>query len=289
MKNLLDHIVFRPLVEGTERAAGIAAADGELSGLVKEGVAAFHEGDHAFLRFLKENSACAQAKLGGDAGCFSMLIFAAVFPELLKLYGRRGIPETILSATLEEFNEKAEEFYGFNKRGGIYHDWLLNHMRGRLFQIGRLQYIVDKGFGFENGPIPAGADALDIHITAHGRLDPGACQKSLDGAIAFAARHFPERDYKAFTLNSWLLDEQLEELLPPESNIVRFSRRFTRLPGEYDAGWKVFHWIFGFDKKPEEYQSHIPQTALQRGARQLLDEGRWFKGRAGFIAIDAMP
>ena len=285
MTKLMDYITFQPLIDGTGRAACKIAAEVELAALAAKGAAAFHEGDHAFLRFLEENKGCIEARLGDDAGCFAMLVFAAVFPGLQELYERRGIPASVLADTLEEFNEKAEEFYGKNKCGGIYHDWLLGHMRGRLFQIGRLQYIVDTAFGYESDALPAVADVLDIHITARGRLDPVACQKSMDDAVSFAARHFPEREYKAFTLNSWLLDEQLEEFLPPESNIVQFARRFTRLPGEYDPGWKVYHWIFGFDKEQADYKSHTPRTALQRGAHTLLDEGRWLKSRAGFILI----
>ena len=265
----------------------MAAAEPALSALVEQGAAlCASDGDGGFLRLLEENRALLETSLNGDAGCFPMLILDAAFPALLQIYEQRGIPESILAATLEEFDEKTTEFYEKHGRGGLLRPgWFLGHMQGRLFQIGRLQYMVNQKCGFAHEALAADDNVLQIHVTAKGRLDPEACRKSMDDAVAFAARHFPERDYKAFTLCSWLLDEQLEELLPPGSNIIRFSRLFTRVPGESDAGPVVYNWIFGFDKQQEDYRSHIPQTSLQAGARKLLDEGRWFKNRMGFILI----
>lgn len=288
MKQFLDYITDTHLIEGTNRVFDIASANNDLSILIEQGLTALKttEDDNVFRRLTEENKGLLESNLGDDAACFPMLIFAAAFPDLLKIYERRGIHESILAATLEEFDEKAAEFYGKYGRGGLNGpDWLSWHIRGHLFQIGRLQYIVNKGFYVDSDVLPADADALDIHVTARGRLNPQECQKSMNEALAFVAQHFPERNCKAFTLCSWLLDEQLKELLPPESNIIQFAGKFTLTTGEYETSPKVYNWIFGFDKQQEDYKLHIPKTSLQRGAHKLLDHRRWFHDRMGYIRI----
>ncbi|WP_020619826.1 acyltransferase domain-containing protein [Paenibacillus daejeonensis] len=130
-----------------------------------------------------------------------------------------------------------------------------------------------------------GDPVIDIHIPAEGKLDMAACRSSLDEALAFAERYYPEIAYKGFVCASWLLSDELAETLSPESNLVRFSALFTRCAGGEGEHSLIYRWIFGMDKERESYKSHEAVTTLQRGAHRLLDEGRWYRGRSGFIPL----
>jgi hypothetical protein len=77
--------------------------------------------------------------------------------------------------------------------------------------------------------------------------------------------------------NSWLLDTQLPEHLPPFSNIVQFQQRFEiPMQGERDdSGVATFVWAR--EKMPETLPEH--PTSLERaliGFRQ--QGGHWGTG-----------
>lgn len=80
-----------------------------------------------------------------------------------------------------------------------------------------------------------GDPILQIHIPGRERLAFDEAGRSIEEAVAFSARHFPERPLKAIVCSGWLMDDQLEGMLPPGSNLVRFLREFYRLPGRSDT------------------------------------------------------
>jgi GNAT-like C-terminal domain len=95
-----------------------------------------------------------------------------------------------------------------------------------IYQIGRLQFeraVIGEGF-----PCPPTDLALSVHIPWFcGPLSPEAVDDALARAVPFFARHFPDEHYELAFCHSWLLGPQLAEHLHPESNIMRFQRRFT--------------------------------------------------------------
>lgn len=133
-----------------------------------------------------------------------------------------------------------------------------------------------------------GDPVIDIHIPASGKLDMEACHASLKEAWAFGKRYFPERDYRGFICLSWLLGDEIAESLSPDSNLARFARLFTRCASYGNEHPLIYPWIFGMDKKREAYREHEATTSIQRGARRLLDEGRWYRDRGGVILPDQL-
>ncbi|RAV00511.1 acyltransferase domain-containing protein [Paenibacillus sp. YN15] len=128
-----------------------------------------------------------------------------------------------------------------------------------------------------------GDPVIDIHIPADGKMSAGDVAVSLQMAWAFGKRYFPDARYRGFVCSSWLLSDEVAEILPEDANLVRFSRLFTRCAGQRREHELIYKWIFGMDKKREDFRRHTPSTALQKGARRLLEEGRWFTARSGFI------
>jgi len=106
-----------------------------------------------------------------------------------------------------------------------------------------------------------GDPIVGLHIPADGRLDESAIDETLVRAKEFLKIYYPDYAYKGFYCGSWLLDPQLEHLLGPESNIVRFGKRFAPLTTRSD-GNAVFDFVL---LKPDPQNVDI--SSLPEGTR----------------------
>src|SRR5262249_13055026 len=103
------------------------------------------------------------------------------------------------------------------------------------------------------------------------------------------ARCFPRTRYRYVHCHSWLLDPQLAEYLPADSNIVAFQRRFRRLParlGVADDDLAVLAFVFERDRtplQPGELDALPQRTALQRAIVTHLKVGRHWHFRPGWF------
>ena len=87
-----------------------------------------------------------------------------------------------------------------------------------------------------------GDPIINLHIPVTGKLDDGEIEKSLEKAIIFLRKYFPDYEYKAFVGYSWILDAQVSTLVHPESNIAKFNRRFKKVT-EKCPGESVFSFV----------------------------------------------
>ena len=97
----------------------------------------------------------------------------------------------------------------------------------------------------------------------------------------FVERHFREHDFRVATCTSWLLDEQLADYLPADSNIVRFQRRFTVVDGATDDGRDILRFVF--DRVPKSIDELPQRTALERAIVSHLRGGGHWKTRTGWL------
>jgi hypothetical protein len=164
-------------------------------------------------------------------------------------------------------------------------------MRGQLYQLGRLQFERAHPWGkLHDGMRSAGEDVADtdvvlsVHITDFsGPLTPANCDDSFDQARSFFATYFPETPPKYAVCSSWMLDPQLAEYLSPESNLIRFQRRFTPAyqPGTSNRG--ILQFVFGMlDADIDD----LPQTTtLERAVVGHLRSGRSWHGGVGWLML----
>ncbi|WP_306214848.1 acyltransferase domain-containing protein, partial [Actinoplanes sp. RD1] len=144
--------------------------------------------------------------------------YLALTGVVLDYHRDHGIPEAVSWATLADLGRNLAIDRRMRREGWpVMQSWLTLHVRGGLYELGRLQH-------------HRGAGAVGLHIPEAGPLTPAAIDASLDEGRAFFPRHFPQERYDAFACGSWLLDPQLREYLPEESNIIRFQRRFELEP-----------------------------------------------------------
>jgi GNAT-like C-terminal domain/N-acyltransferase N-terminal domain len=106
-----------------------------------------------------------------------------------------------------------------------------------------------------------GDPVLGLHMPPGSPLDFALCGESLQGALEFFPRHYPDQPFRAFACESWLLDPQLETLLPPTSNLVCFQQEVYLLPIPSD-GAESFTWVFGH--VPADLRQAPRATRLQR-------------------------
>ncbi|MFG1869720.1 acyltransferase domain-containing protein [Micromonospora arborensis] len=156
----------------------------------------------------------------------------------------------------------------------VMQSWLTLHVRGSVYELGRLQHHPGDG-------------AIGLHVPDTGPLTPEAVAASLDDARAFFPRHFPDEPYTAFSCGSWLLDPQLREYLPEGSNIARFQQMFELAPYQEqdgpDADVEVLRFVFRTLSTPLD---QLPRrTLLQRAIVDHLKAGRHWHWRHGRFPI----
>jgi len=131
-----------------------------------------------------------------------------------------------------------------------------------------------------------GDPVLNVHIPAHLPLTREALAESYRRApeIFRTCYNFAP---KGFLCRSWMLSEELHELLPPGSNILMFQEPYHRFPIRTN-GTAVYNFVFKlrfhtFADMPED-------TSLQRAVkRRYLDGGHVFEYGGVFVPGENFP
>ncbi len=119
-----------------------------------------------------------------------------------------------------------------------------------------------------------GDPVLAVHIPATGPMTHKLCGESFKQALEFFPKYFPGYKFQGFTCQSWLLDAQLEQYLPSESNIVKFLREFYLLPIPNANDTQTFERVFG--RKYENIDDAPQETSLQRAiVKHCKAGGHW--------------
>jgi hypothetical protein len=196
--------------------------------------------------------------------------------DVVRAYHRdHGIADEVSWVTLADLGRNLAVDRRMRGEGWpVMQSWLTLHARGSLYELGRLQF-------------QRGDSTIDLHIPDSGPLTPESVTASLDQARAFFPRHFPDERYTAFSCGSWLLDPQLREYLPDNSNIVRFQRRFDleayEEPEGLNADVEVRRFVFRSLSTPLD---QLPRrTVLQRAIVDHLRSGRHWQWRRGHLPI----
>ena len=196
----------------------------------------------------------------------------------------KGIPENILIDTLQEIRRHSQNYYKYYQKVGLKAiKWAEIILSGRLYCLGRLEFemkLTPKTW--EKGGISPGDSVIGLHIPrTGGPMSDKEVEESFNLAKDFFPKYFPDFEYKCYMCRSWLLDPTLRQLLPPESNIVKFLDRFdvteTR---ESTSGLGI---IFGGGTTYENVLKKTPQTSLQKAAYDYIKNGGKLLDGFGFI------
>ena len=232
-----------------------------------------------------------------DAGPVGLFLYAwsllSVAPDVLQLHRIRGIPESVSRATLLDLGGVMNTHHQVTGDRGVGHFPLWGppqSFSGINYTIGRHSFTrADVAIGGR-----AVTHALMVHIPPFGPLVESESRESIDRAIEFIADHFPEQPIASLVCTSWTLDPQLAEYLKPDSNLLRFQRRFEllpHLPEEDESNGDREMMRHGLDLEPpfegplsDTDLSLVPQnTTLQRAFVDHIRGGRHWHNRTGII------
>jgi hypothetical protein len=202
---------------------------------------------------------------------FYVYVYLALTDVVRRYHRDHGIDDAVTWTTLADLGRNLAIDRRMNGEGWpVMQAWLSLHWRGAVYELGRLQH-------------HRGDADLGLHIPESGPMTPEAVTASLDAARAFFPRHFPDEHYTHFSCGSWLLDPQLREYLPGDSNIIRFQDRFELKPYEepegIDCDVEVLRFVFRTLTTPLD---QLPRrTVLQRAVIDHLKAGRHWQWRHG--------
>jgi GNAT-like C-terminal domain/N-acyltransferase N-terminal domain len=228
--------------------------------------------------------------LGSRGRFFYVHVLLASVPAVLRYHEKRGIPEDTSWATLADLGRQLAIYRRIHGVGGLgVQFWFSLHFRGLIYDLGRLQFnrgrisFSDDAIAAADVPFTKADTALGVHIPESGPMTPEGCTASFERARAFYDQYFGEEGYRYAVCSSWLLDPQLAEYLPEDSNIVRFQRRFQLMPGGHDGDKAVFEFVL---RKLEPTLDDIPRrTTLERAIAQHMEAGRHWEVREGWLAL----
>ena len=214
----------------------------------------------------------------------NLLAFLYMCEALQDTYAEHGIDEAILLDTLSDivrWCDEWSEIKGELSLGEI--GWLSRSMNFYLFKIGRLQYCIHSvSEKFTKFGMKLGESFIGVHIPPAGPFDTETCVQSLDMAREFFAKHFPDMKYSYFSCLSWLLDDTLRELLPPQSNILKFAALFHIV--EAEPSDDIIRFVFGSADSRENMDSWKCRSSFAQRVKTAIEEGKTFYEARGLIA-----
>lgn len=221
-------------------------------------------------------------------------LYLSVLPEVRRFHASRGVADEVSLTTLAELGPAMEAHRAIHGVSGVgrFGQWCPPlRFRGAEYSLGRLVY--DRGRG-ELPNVDIGF-LLNVHIPSGEPLTSESCDDSFRQALDFFGRHFVDEPVSAFVCHSWLLDPQLAEYLPADSNIVRFQRRFEMKPlkqstADRNSDTDILEYVFGkvidrSDITGDVLDSLPDDTTMRRAFIGHLRSGRHWQGRTGWIPV----
>ncbi len=211
-----------------------------------------------------------------EKGMETVFVLGYLADYALKINTERKIPKEITVATLKDVNVWFKNYKTETGKIGIGEwDWLWHHYTGKMFRLGRLQFhIIEQD----------GREVINTHIPQDEPLALSECIESFDLAREFFKKHFPENHPDRFVCSSWLLSENLVDILKEESNIVKFMRLWTKTTIDEDDSAQAKERVFGFDFDGN-IENAPENTSLQKSLKAYLLSGKQIKHTHGYILI----
>ena len=205
-------------------------------------------------------------------------------PAILAWHAEKDIPDAITRDTLADFGRNMAINRRVHGRFGMdTYKWLANVFAGRIFQLGRLQYLIHQ----PSAQIPGTTDGewvLGVHIPEDGGLSTQSVSESLALAGSFFATHFPAQPVRIANCESWLLDPYLSAHIDPWSNIFRFAALFTPYGTPRDEPTDAVY--FTFRTRSMDNLDQLPRaTALQRVVLERIAAGGAWQLGFGYLVL----
>ena len=215
---------------------------------------------------------------GRPMGLLPLLALVASADAVRRFHAARGVPPEVSASGLRDLGQQVSVHrrtygaFGLHTQG-----WLVCVWSGAYFWLGRLAFNLTR---------LDGRWVIDTHIPESGPLTPGSVDDSFARAREVFGTHFADLPAEELHCRSWLLDPQLAEVLPGESNMVRFQRRWE-LYGDADLGDDdAVFFVFRRRDTTTESRASLPRsTTLQRAILDRIEAGGHWYLRHGRIPL----
>jgi len=215
-----------------------------------------------------------------------LLYLIALTPHLKKLYEQNDISLDIYDSSVCDLKWKAKECKAvYGVWGTFVGWWTIGFFKLRRFGIGRLQFNLKKFSKAMNSGVLSfneGDIYIDVHIPSSGALNYDECQESYKLAAEFFKDYFKGKPI-VFGCHSWLLSPDNYQILPADSNVLKFMKDYTILEEEKDPTnnnlWRIFN---RFDL-PQNLQDLPQNSSLQRAFVKWLSSGNTINVAFGVI------
>lgn len=131
-----------------------------------------------------------------------------------------------------------------------------------------------------------GDPVYEVHIPRIGPMDQESCQESYARARELLGKCYPDHKAKAFAIESWLLDQELSQILPADSNIVKFQKQYIPYPIRA-TGTAALFFVFphptGTDYAKLDYSALPETTSLQRQVKKKFLAGAYMYEGGGIF------
>lgn len=149
--------------------------------------------------------------------------------------------------------------------------WAIYFIRIRIIEVGRLQYEF-VGDSIKN--------IIKIHIPSGEKLVYKKVIESLKRSKDILQKIFGIKDF-CYICHSWLLSNQLNEIIEPNTNINKFYKLFDVKDGD-DCICDILNFVYSL-KDSEIYTDLPDNTSLQKLIKQKLIDGEIFKLGIGIL------
>lgn len=143
--------------------------------------------------------------------------------------------------------------------------WAIYFIRVRIIEVGRLQYqysITDDN-----------KQVIKIHIPRGNRLDIFSVKKSIDDSKLEIEKIFKVSNCK-YICNSWLLSNQIHEVVEKGSNIYQFQKLFNVKDGENCID-DILNFVYEINEC-DDYNQLSEKTSLQKIIKNKLINNKEF-------------
>lgn len=207
--------------------------------------------------------------------------------EIRRSYEALGVNPEIIADTFSDITLRQRLYLQNTGKVGLDRAdcvWFRHLVNTQIFKLSVLQYQPTRMFYLEKhedsspffvisdaqkAKLPVGTPVLNVHIQAGADLRQEQVAESLQAAREFFARIFPETHFRAMVCYSWLLHSGLQDLLPPNSRILRFAENFEMISETGDDRQAVER-VFG--KRYRNKTDYPQQTSLQKAAFRNLSK-----------------
>ena len=239
-------------------------------------------------------------KFSPDDCCrLRLLLIIANFEYMIKLYQSKSYPQKMLNSISQDLAlwlQQMEIDLGLWGITARLFNWFKDELNGNVKQFVRLQcndihyFAQERTFSEGENSIAPGDPCINLHIPASGALDIAQCLDSLREMVEFSHKFNSDFNFKAIVCYSWLLDPQLQKMLPPDSNIIKFQSlgHIYPLP-EHNQDEEVCWRLWGAETARKALSERPCKTTLQKNAIDFLRNGGHFQAGCLVIFRNELP